>query len=126
MNDVWRKLAALPEVEYPATAWAAVLVPLYEDHTGAVRVVLTKRPDDMRTHPGDVVFPGGMMEAGEDPVATATREAWKKLPSRRTPSSRSWVGCRRSPPATARTSSSRWWLGSSGPPSSFQTLPRST
>jgi 8-oxo-dGTP pyrophosphatase MutT (NUDIX family) len=79
MSDVWRKLEALPGVEYPATARAAVLVPLYEDNTGAVRVVLTKRPDDMRTHPGDVVFPGGMMEAGEDPLATAKREAWEEV-----------------------------------------------
>ena len=79
MNDVWRKLEALPGVEYPATARAAVLVPLYEDGEGAVRVVLTKRPDDMRTHPGDVVFPGGMMESGEDPIATAKREAWEEV-----------------------------------------------
>ena len=79
MNDVWRRLEALPGVEYPATARAAVLVPLYEDGDGAVRVVLTKRPDDMRTHPGDVVFPGGMMESGEDPIATAKREAWEEV-----------------------------------------------
>ena len=79
MNDVWHKLEALPGVEYPATARAAVLVPLYEDDDGAVRVVLTKRPDDMRTHPGDVVFPGGMMEPGEDPVAAAKREAWEEV-----------------------------------------------
>jgi 8-oxo-dGTP pyrophosphatase MutT (NUDIX family) len=79
VNDVWRRLEALPGVEYPATARAAVLVPLYEDGDGAVRVVLTKRPDDMRTHPGDVVFPGGMMESGEDPIATAKREAWEEV-----------------------------------------------
>lgn len=58
---------------------AAVLVPLYEDALGDVRVVLTKRPDDMRTHPGDVVFPGGRMEAGEEPIGTATREAWEEV-----------------------------------------------
>jgi 8-oxo-dGTP pyrophosphatase MutT (NUDIX family) len=29
----------------------------------------------MRTHPGDVVFPGGRMENGEGPVAAAMREA---------------------------------------------------
>jgi 8-oxo-dGTP pyrophosphatase MutT (NUDIX family) len=44
-----------------------------------VRVVLTKRPETMRTHPGDVVFPGGAMEDGEDPVRTALREACEEI-----------------------------------------------
>jgi 8-oxo-dGTP pyrophosphatase MutT (NUDIX family) len=52
---------------------------LYDDGEGRTRVVLTKRPDDMRTHPGDVVFPGGMMERGEDPLTTATREAHEEI-----------------------------------------------
>lgn len=74
MIDVWERLRELPPVPHPPTARSAVLVPLYQDGE-VVRVLLTKRPDDMRTHPGDVVFPGGMMEDGEDPVATALREA---------------------------------------------------
>lgn len=56
-----------------------MLVPLYDDATGDMRIVLTKRPDTMRTHPGDVVFPGGRMEDGEDPVQTAVREAWEEI-----------------------------------------------
>ena len=74
MNLVWDRLVSLPPVAHPPEAKSAVLVPLYEDGDD-VRVVLTKRPDDMRTHPGDVVFPGGRMEHGEDPVAAAVREA---------------------------------------------------
>lgn len=58
---------------------AAVLVPLYEDR-GQLRVVLTRRPDHMPTHPGDVVFPGGMVDADDDgPVATAMREAHEEI-----------------------------------------------
>lgn len=59
---------------------AAVLVPLYVDDDGDVRVVLTKRPDHMATHAGDVVFPGGTIDDDDrDPVHTATREAWEEV-----------------------------------------------
>jgi 8-oxo-dGTP pyrophosphatase MutT (NUDIX family) len=58
---------------------AAVLVPVYEEG-GRLRLVLTRRPDDMRTHAGDVVFPGGMIDADDDgPVDTALREAWEEV-----------------------------------------------
>jgi 8-oxo-dGTP pyrophosphatase MutT (NUDIX family) len=56
-----------------------VLVPLYRDETHTVRVVLTRRPDHMRTHPGDVVFPGGRLEDGETPEETAIREAHEEI-----------------------------------------------
>ena len=79
MHHVWARLGSLPAVAHPPEARAAVLVPLYTDGRGQVRVVLTKRPDTMRTHPGDVVFPGGQMEDGEDPVATALREAAEEV-----------------------------------------------
>ena len=79
MDDAWNRLEGLPPVAFPERARAAVLVPLYRDEEGTIRLVLTKRPDDMRTHPGDVVFPGGMMEAGEEPYDTAVREAWEEI-----------------------------------------------
>jgi 8-oxo-dGTP pyrophosphatase MutT (NUDIX family) len=79
MADIWDLLADLPPVAHPAAARAAVLVPLYRDGGGTVRVVLTKRPDDMPTHPGDVVFPGGYMIDGEDPVQTAIREVGEEV-----------------------------------------------
>jgi 8-oxo-dGTP pyrophosphatase MutT (NUDIX family) len=77
--DIWTRLEALGPVQYPAEAKAAVLVPVYRDEDGRVRVILTKRPDHMRTHPGDVVFPGGRLEDGEDPEATAKREACEEI-----------------------------------------------
>lgn len=59
---------------------AAVLVPLYTDADGDVRVVFTKRPDHMASHAGDVVFPGGTIDEHDgSPVATALREAREEV-----------------------------------------------
>jgi len=58
---------------------AAVLVPFYE-RDGALHLIMTRRPDTMRSHPGDVVFPGGMIDPGdESPSYTAIREAWEEV-----------------------------------------------
>lgn len=79
MGDPWAPLAALPPVASPPGVRAAVLVPLYEQE-GSLRVILTRRPDDMRTHAGDVVFPGGLIDPGDGgPVETALREAWEEV-----------------------------------------------
>lgn len=77
--DTWSILRDLPPVADLPRAEYAVLVALYEDGDGAIRVILTRRPDHMPTHPGDVVFPGGHREDGEEPVATAKREAWEEI-----------------------------------------------
>ena len=42
-------------------------------------VILTQRPPDMRAHPGQVAFPGGKLDPGEDAVAAALREAHEEL-----------------------------------------------
>jgi len=42
-------------------------------------VILTHRPDDMRAHPGQVAFPGGKLDPGEDAVQAALREAHEEL-----------------------------------------------
>ncbi len=57
---------------------AAVLVPLFEEH-GEARVLLTHRSEDLRTHRGQVSFPGGRLEAGEDAPAAALREAEEEV-----------------------------------------------
>lgn len=77
--EVWDRLERLSPVASPPEARYAVLVPLYEDAEGTNRVIFTRRPEHMRTHPGDVVFPGGGREDGEDAVATAKREAWEEI-----------------------------------------------
>jgi 8-oxo-dGTP pyrophosphatase MutT (NUDIX family) len=58
---------------------AAVLVALYVAGD-AVHVVLTKRRDDMRRHPGEISFPGGRAEAQDDDLlATALRETEEEI-----------------------------------------------
>jgi 8-oxo-dGTP pyrophosphatase MutT (NUDIX family) len=42
-------------------------------------VILTVRREDMRTHAGQVAFPGGRIDEGEDAVAAALREAHEEL-----------------------------------------------
>lgn len=60
------------------------------DHTpAAVLIAITDRPDpgviltvrhaDLRTHAGQVAFPGGRIDPGEDAAAAALREAWEEL-----------------------------------------------
>ncbi len=59
---------------------AAVLAPLFEDDSGQVRVLLTKRPDTMPTHAGHIAFPGGRPDpSDEGPTATALREAEEEV-----------------------------------------------
>lgn len=56
---------------------AAVLIAVTErDEPG---VILTVRRTDMRTHPGQVAFPGGRMDEGESIEAAALREAWEEI-----------------------------------------------
>jgi 8-oxo-dGTP pyrophosphatase MutT (NUDIX family) len=59
---------------------AAVLAPLFEDDSGEVRLLLTKRPDTMPTHAGHISFPGGRPDPGDEgPVATALRETQEEV-----------------------------------------------
>ena len=58
MSARWEALAALPPVSVTSGMKAAVLVPIYESD-GVLHLIMTRRPMDMRSHPGDVVFPGG-------------------------------------------------------------------
>ena len=59
------------------TADAAVLIAVTEQENPTV--LLTQRPRTMRDHPGQVAFPGGKIDAGEDAVEAALREAWEEL-----------------------------------------------
>jgi 8-oxo-dGTP pyrophosphatase MutT (NUDIX family) len=57
---------------------AAVLVPLVE-HEAGMTVLLTRRADAMRSHSGQVAFPGGRCDPGETPWGTALREAQEEI-----------------------------------------------
>ncbi|WJY18778.1 CoA pyrophosphatase [Alteriqipengyuania flavescens] len=41
--------------------------------------ILTRRRADMRSHPGQVAFPGGKLDPGEDVVQAALREAHEEI-----------------------------------------------
>lgn len=62
-------------------ARAAVLIAVTDrpDSQGGPTIILTQRPRTMRDHPGQVAFPGGKLDAGEDAIAAALREGWEEL-----------------------------------------------
>jgi 8-oxo-dGTP pyrophosphatase MutT (NUDIX family) len=78
---MWDRLHLLDSHPEPGDRpMAAVLAPLFEDESGEVRVVLTKRPDTMPTHAGHISFPGGRPDPGDrGPVETAIREAREEV-----------------------------------------------
>jgi 8-oxo-dGTP pyrophosphatase MutT (NUDIX family) len=57
---------------------AGVLLPLFEESDEA-RIVLTRRAAHLRSHTGEVAFPGGRLEPGEEPVAAALRETQEEI-----------------------------------------------
>jgi 8-oxo-dGTP pyrophosphatase MutT (NUDIX family) len=57
---------------------SGVLALLFEEE-GEARVVLTRRSSSLRTHRGEVSFPGGRLNEGEDPAAAAQREAHEEV-----------------------------------------------
>lgn len=57
---------------------AAVLVALFEEE-GEARTVLTRRSTALRTHRGEVSFPGGRVDPDEHVVAAACREAAEEV-----------------------------------------------
>jgi 8-oxo-dGTP pyrophosphatase MutT (NUDIX family) len=63
-----RELASIP---------AAVLIAITDRPEPGV--ILTVRREHMRTHAGQVAFPGGRIDPGEDAVAAAVREANEEL-----------------------------------------------
>jgi 8-oxo-dGTP pyrophosphatase MutT (NUDIX family) len=73
-HEEWALPAELPGPPRPA----AVLVPLFEEDD-ETRVVLTRRAAHLRSHTGEVSFPGGRLDPGEEAVAAALREAGEEV-----------------------------------------------
>ncbi|HEY6004621.1 MAG TPA: CoA pyrophosphatase [Anaeromyxobacter sp.] len=75
-----RALAARAPVrlDIPAFRPAAVLVPLLE-RPGGPTILFTRRTETVRHHKGEISFPGGGIEAGEDAVRAALREAEEEI-----------------------------------------------
>lgn len=73
------KLASLPRDEFrPIGTPAAVLIPFLRSGDDW-SVVFTRRSDNLRRHSGEISFPGGMVDEGEDSKAAALREAHEEL-----------------------------------------------
>jgi len=67
----------LPELRAKADLPAAVLIAI--TNRAEPGVILTVRREHLRTHAGQVAFPGGRIDAGEDAVAAALREAHEEI-----------------------------------------------
>jgi 8-oxo-dGTP pyrophosphatase MutT (NUDIX family) len=57
---------------------AAVLCPLFEEDAEAW-LILTRRSGSLRSHTGEVSFPGGRIDVGEDAASAALREAYEEI-----------------------------------------------
>ncbi|MGH9030356.1 MAG: NUDIX hydrolase [Acidimicrobiales bacterium] len=68
----------LPAEVFDSAAPSAVLVALFEEQ-GEARVVLTRRAAHLRTHKGEVSFPGGRLDGTETPELGALREAAEEV-----------------------------------------------
>lgn len=110
--DVWTRLTrALGDqpretLEPPQGGRLAAVLVLLADtgRSGDPEVVYTRRRDDLATHPGQISFPGGRVDAGETVEQAALREAEEevgldrssvellgRLPAFYIPPSRFWV-----------------------------------
>ncbi|KAL1567410.1 nudix hydrolase 15, mitochondrial-like isoform X1 [Salvia divinorum] len=59
---------------------AAVLICLFEDQNGDLRVILTRRSSKLSSHSGEVALPGGKRDENDsDDVDTALREAHEEI-----------------------------------------------
>ena len=83
---VRRALAARPPRPLDLTGYAraAVLVPLLDGPAG-LELLFTVRASGLTRHAGQIAFPGGRLEPGEDAVAAALREAFEEVGLRADP-----------------------------------------
>ena len=63
----------------PLSRRAAVLILLFADRRGDLRVVLTMRASTLKSYSGQAALPGGKAEEGESAFETARREASEEI-----------------------------------------------
>ncbi|MCK2157023.1 MULTISPECIES: CoA pyrophosphatase [Exiguobacterium] len=76
LNDVKRVFASSTE-QLPKNA-AAVLIPLVE-RNGEIHLLFQVRAKTLRSQPGEIAFPGGRIDPGEQPREAAIRETTEEL-----------------------------------------------
>ena len=74
-------LAALPAeaVATPQGGRLGGVLVLLRERDGDAEFTYTRRRDDLRTHPGQISFPGGAVDPGESVVQAALREAREEV-----------------------------------------------
>jgi NAD(P)H-hydrate repair Nnr-like enzyme with NAD(P)H-hydrate epimerase domain/8-oxo-dGTP pyrophosphatase MutT (NUDIX family) len=81
--DVWRRLVeGLGEpdgAEHAGGGRLGAALALVREVEGDHELVYTRRRDDLRTHPGQISFPGGRVDPGEGVTDAAVREAAEEV-----------------------------------------------
>jgi 8-oxo-dGTP pyrophosphatase MutT (NUDIX family) len=81
LSHIREKVKEYPSIELECSAdiRASVMVPLFQKEDG-LHIMLTKRTDEMKAHPGEISFPGGMYEERDaDTMQTALRECCEEI-----------------------------------------------
>jgi len=66
-------------IEHPPFSHAAVLVPLFKKD-GSCHLLFTKRSEQVKYHKGEISFPGGMVDEGDQElIGTALRDAFEEI-----------------------------------------------
>ena len=76
------KAQELEKLEQRSKGSSAVLIPVIMKADG-YHILYEVRAAKLRTQPGEICFPGGRIEPGEDPGEAAVREAMEELLIRR-------------------------------------------
>lgn len=80
--ESWRNspIPSWSELSSDAPRVSAVLVPFFRFPEDRYRVLFLRRSPEMTHHAGEICFPGGEREAGDDtPWSTAVREAYEEI-----------------------------------------------
>ncbi|MDH3404649.1 MAG: CoA pyrophosphatase [Acidobacteriota bacterium] len=81
VHEIRARLASPPPVRLPAERPgrpSAVLVPMFVN-AGELWLILTKRAETLNNHSGQIAFPGGAKDPGEDSWQAALRESHEEI-----------------------------------------------
>ncbi|MFI3245995.1 MAG: CoA pyrophosphatase [Ferrimonas sp.] len=72
--------SAYPPITFKAPVRHAAVLLALEPSPNGLQLLLTQRSAQMPTHPGEIAFPGGKVEADDQsPWHAAAREAWEEI-----------------------------------------------